>query len=249
MEDNVALEHVDVSPTVEEALPHLKLKYTGAVKGAKTRILKMVMKGFKSFASKTELPFGERYNCIIGPNGSGKSNVLDSLCFVLGKTSAKSMRAEKSANLIYNGGKTKNPAKEGEVSIHFDNSEKAFPLDAPEAVVTRIIKQNGTSVYKINGETTTRNQVLELLLSARIDPDGYNIILQGDITALIEMSPDNRRMIIEEISGIGEYEDKRHKAALELDKVDTQLKESDIILAERGTYLKELKKERDQAQK
>lgn len=216
---------------------------------AKTRILKMEMRGFKSFATKTELPFGEKYNCIIGPNGSGKSNVLDSLCFVLGKTSAKSMRAEKSANLIYNGGKTKNPAKEAEVAIIFDNKTRAFPKDGDEVRVSRIVRPNGASIYKINGETVTRQQTLELLLGARIDPDGYNIILQGDIIGLIEMSPENRRMIIEEISGIGEYEDKRHRAELDLAKVDQQLKDSEIILAERGTYLKELKKERDQAQK
>jgi len=82
----------------------------------------MVMRGFKSFAKHTELVFGPNFNCVLGPNGSGKSNILDALCFVLGKSSAKSMRAEKSSNLIYNGGKAKKPAKEGEVSIYFDNT-------------------------------------------------------------------------------------------------------------------------------
>jgi len=72
----------------------------------------MEMKGFKSFAKQTELVFGEKFNCVLGPNGSGKSNILDSLVFVLGKSGAKSMRAEKTANLIYNGGKSKNPAKD-----------------------------------------------------------------------------------------------------------------------------------------
>ena len=75
-----------------------------------TKITKLTANGFKSFAKKTELSFGDGFNCVIGPNGSGKSNIMDSLCFVLGKSSAKSMRAEKSANLIYNGGKIKNPA-------------------------------------------------------------------------------------------------------------------------------------------
>ena len=78
-----------------------------------TRINRMVMSGFKSFAKKTELRFGTDFNCILGPNGSGKSNVLDALCFVLGKGSAKGLRVEKASNLIYNGGKTKKPAKEG----------------------------------------------------------------------------------------------------------------------------------------
>ncbi|MFH1506787.1 MAG: AAA family ATPase, partial [archaeon] len=110
-----------------------------------TLIQKIHMKGFKSFANKTELQFGDKFNCILGPNGSGKSNVIDALCFVLGKTSAKGLRAEKSANLIYNGGKTKNPAKEGEVGIVFDNSSKIFPLDTDMVKITRIIKDTGQS--------------------------------------------------------------------------------------------------------
>ena len=97
-----------------------------------TKINKIVMRGFKSFGLKTDLIFGDKFNVILGPNGSGKSNVMDSLCFVLGKGSAKAMRAEKSANLIYNGGKEKQPAKEGEVSVYFDNAKNEFPLEDAE---------------------------------------------------------------------------------------------------------------------
>src|SRR3989338_11171438 len=123
-----------------------------------TVIKRMHLRGFKSFANKTELVFGDGFNCVLGPNGSGKSNVVDGLCFVLGKTSAKEMRAEKSANLIYNGGKTKNPAKEAEVTIVFDNTEGKFPVKEKELSITRIVKQNGISVYKINDEVVTRQQ-------------------------------------------------------------------------------------------
>ncbi|MBW2972445.1 chromosome segregation protein SMC [Candidatus Woesearchaeota archaeon] len=214
-----------------------------------TRINRMVMHGFKSFAKRTELLFGPKFNCVLGPNGSGKSNILDALCFVLGKSSAKSMRVEKSSNLIYNGGKSKKAAGTAEVSIYFDNSNKTFPTDAPEVKITRIVKQNGQGVYKINDETRTRTQILELLSLAKIDPNGYNIILQGDIIKLIDMSPVERRQIIEEIAGISIYEDKKQKAVNELDRVAGRLKEAEIILTERDTYLKELKKERDQARK
>ena len=207
------------------------------------------MKGFKSFGQKTDLLFGDRFNVVLGPNGSGKSNIMDALCFVLGKGSAKAMRAEKSANLIYNGGKAKQPSKEGEVSIFFDNTNKRFPLDTQEIKITRVIRQTGQSIYKVNDKRGTRQEILELLSHANIDPNGYNIILQGDITRLIAMSPNERRALIEEISGIGIYEDKKKKALKELDKVDDKLNEAEIILGERKTYLKELKKERDQAQK
>ncbi|MBN1275740.1 chromosome segregation protein SMC [Candidatus Woesearchaeota archaeon] len=207
------------------------------------------MRGFKSFAYKTEVLFGDRFNCVLGPNGSGKSNIIDALCFVLGKASAKGLRAEKSANLIYNGGKLKKPAKEGEVSIWFSNERDAFGIGGDEVKITRLIRQSGQSVYKINNKTMTRQQVLELLSRARIDPDGYNIILQGDIVRLVEMSTNERRKIIEEIAGINIYEEKKEKALRELARVEERLNEADIILTEREVYLKELKEERDQAQK
>ena len=86
---------------------------TGLSTGVPTRITKMVMHGFKSFGKRTELLFGPQFNVVLGPNGSGKSNILDSLCFVLGKSSSKSLRAEKASNLLYNGGKSKQGAKRG----------------------------------------------------------------------------------------------------------------------------------------
>src|SRR3989338_10998937 len=142
-------------------------------------IKRLIVKGFKSFANKTELVFGKGFNCIIGSNGSCKTNISDSICFVLGKSSAHEMRAEKSANLIFNGGKKGSPAKEAEVTIEFDNASRKFPIDKDIVEITRIVKLNGTSVYKINEETRTRQQILELLNSAKLDPDGHNIVLQG----------------------------------------------------------------------
>ncbi|MDO8740100.1 MAG: chromosome segregation protein SMC [Candidatus Woesearchaeota archaeon] len=214
-----------------------------------TKINKIVMHGFKSFAKHTELLFGDKFNCLLGPNGAGKSNILDALCFVLGKSSSKSLRAEKSSDFIYNGWKTKKASPYAEVSIYFDNSKKIFPSNEREVKISRIVKQNGQSKYKINDKTMTRQQVLDLLNIARIDPDGYNIVLQGDIVRFTEMPTEERRKVIEEIAGISVYEDKKHKAELELQKVDERLNEANVILKERETYLKELKKDRDQALK
>ncbi|HLC57153.1 MAG TPA: chromosome segregation protein SMC [Candidatus Nanoarchaeia archaeon] len=204
-------------------------------------------KGFKSFAKKTELVFGKKYNCIIGPNGSGKSNVIDLITFVLGRSSAKQLRAEKSASLIYNGGKTNPPSKEAEASIIFDNTSKELPVDTPKVEVTRKVKQTGNSIYRINGKKMTRQQVLDLLSKAHINFDGHNIVLQGDIVQLMEMRPEERRFVIEEISGISVYEEKKLKATHELEKVESRLQEANIILTERQAYIRELKSERDQA--
>ena len=217
------------------------------VKG--TKITKLVMDGFKSFGKRTELFFGDDFNVVVGANGSGKSNILDALCFVLGKSSSKSLRAEKSAHLIYNGGKTKNPAKVAEVSIFFDNKEKIFPMPEEEIKITRLVRHDGLSKYKINNKTYTRQEVIDLLSAAKINPDGYNIILQGDIVSLVEMSAIDRRRIVEEIAGISIYEEKKQQALNELAKVDQKLGEAEIILKERESSLKELKRDREQALK
>lgn len=214
-----------------------------------TKINKLVLDGFKSFGKFTELEFGDRFNVVLGPNGSGKSNILDSLCFVLGKSSSKSLRAEKSANLIYNGGKTKQPSKIAEVSIFFDNKNKTFSLPEEEIKITRLVRHDGLSKYKINGKTKTRQEILELLSAAKIEPDGYNIILQGDIIRMVEMSSIERRQVIEEIAGISIYEEKKQQTINELAKVDQKINEAEIVLKERESHIKELKKDRDQALK
>jgi len=214
-----------------------------------THITKLHLNGFKSFAKPITLEMGVGYNCFIGANGSGKTNIADAVVFVLGSLSAKTMRAEKAANLIFNGGKRGSPMKQAEVSIFFSNENREFPLDHKEVKVSRIIKAKGTSTYKLNDETVTRQQVLEFLSHAKVDPDGHNIILQGDIVRFAEMKPEERREIIENISGISVYENKKKHALTELKKVDTKLNEAEIILTERKTYLRELKKDRDQALK
>src|SRR3989338_56681 len=142
-----------------------------------TIINRITIHGFKSFANKTDIPFDGKYNCILGPNGSGKSNIGDAICFVLGRISAKSLRAEKSSNLIFNSGKTKQPSPSAYVEIAFDNSNKVFPVEDKEIVINRMIKKDGVSVYRINGKKHTRSEVLDMLGIAKINPEGYNIIL------------------------------------------------------------------------
>ncbi|MAG60865.1 chromosome segregation protein SMC [archaeon] len=214
-----------------------------------TKIVRMTMHGFKSFAHKTSIEFGDQYNCILGPNGSGKSNVGDALCFVLGRLSAKAMRAEKAANLIFNGGKNKTPSSKGVVEIEFDNSNKDFNGQPKKVIVSRTITKKGTSIYRINEKKVTRTQIIDLLAGAHVNPDGYNIILQGDITRFVDMPGKERRGIIEQISDVSHYEDKKKKALLELAKAEEKINSAEIILKERKAYLRELKKDRDQALK
>jgi len=205
------------------------------------------MHGFKSFPRKTELPFTPGINVILGPNGSGKSNVSDALCFVLGRLSAKSMRAAKSRNLIFLGTKSAAPAKEASVEMIFDNEDKTFSVDSKEVSLKRIVRRNGQSIYKINDQTKTRQEVLALLAQAGVDPNGFNIILQGQIQNFVKMHTEERRKIIEEVSGIAIYESRKEKSLKELDKTETKLQEVMTILRERTAYLNNLEKERQQA--
>lgn len=212
-----------------------------------TYIKKLVMQGFKSFVRKTEIPFTPGINIILGPNGSGKSNIADALCFVLGRLSIKSIRAAKARNLIFLGTKAASPSKEAMAEIVFDNSDNAFSIEREEVSIKRIVRKTGQSIYKINGETKTRYEVLALLSQAGIDPNGFNIILQGEIQNLVRMHTEDRRKIIEEVSGISVYETRKEKSLKELEKTEERLKEISAILRERTAYLDNLEKERQQA--
>ena len=205
------------------------------------------MYGFKSFPKKTELPFTEGINVILGPNGSGKSNVSDALCFVLGRLSVKSMRAAKASNLIFLGSKVASPSREAIVEMVFDNSDRLFTINSDEISIKRIVRRNGQSIYKINDETKTRQDVLSLLALAGVDPNGFNIILQGEIQNFVSMHTEERRKIIEEVSGIAIYESRKEKSLRELEKTEEKLKEVLAILKERTAYLNNLEKERQQA--
>ncbi len=212
-----------------------------------TYIKKLVIHGFKSFPKKTEVPLTEEINVFLGPNGSGKSNITDALCFVLGRLSIKSMRAAKSKNLIFMGTKAASPSKEASVEIVFDNSDKAFSIDSKEISIKRIVRKNGQGIYKINNQTKTRQEVLTLLSQAGIDPHGFNIILQGEIQNFVKMHNEERRKIIEEVSGISVYELRKQKSLKELEKTEEKLKEVLAVLKERTAYLNNLEKERQQA--
>jgi len=212
-------------------------------------IKSLVLHGFKSFPKKTEVPFTSGINVILGPNGSGKSNLSDALCFVLGRLSIKSMRAAKAKNLIFQGTKAASPAKEAVVELIFDNSDKAFSIEENDISIKRIVRLNGQSIYKINNQTKTRQEVLSLLAQAGIDPNGFNIILQGEIQNFVKMRTEERRKIIEEVSGISIYESRKEKSLKELEKTEEKQKEVFSILRERTSYLNNLEKERQQALK
>src|SRR3989344_7229284 len=214
-----------------------------------TYIKRLVMQGFKSFAKRTEVVFDRGINVVVGPNGSGKSNVSDALCFVLGRLSIKSMRAAKAKNLLFMGSKYAKPVREANVELVFDNKDKTFNIEAEEVSLQRIVRINGASIYKINGDTKTRSEVIETLAQAGIDPYGFNLVMQGQIQSIVKMHSEERRKIIEDVAGISIYEARKEKSLHELNKTEERLKEISTILRERTSYLKNLEKEKTQAEK
>ncbi|MBM3231824.1 chromosome segregation protein SMC [Candidatus Pacearchaeota archaeon] len=214
-----------------------------------TYVKKMVIQGFKSFAKRTEVIFDPGINTVVGPNGSGKSNVSDALCFALGRLSAKSIRAERTTNLLFSGTKLVKPAREAFVEVTFDNSQKTFNLPTDEVTISRIIRSNGQGIYKINNEIKNRGDIIELLAHAGIDPHGFNLVLQGQIQSIVKMHPEERRKVIEEVSGISVYEARKEKSLHELEKTEERLKEIGAVLRERKSFLNNLEKERSQALK
>jgi chromosome segregation protein len=168
---------------------------------------------------------------------------------VLGSVSAKSLRADRLHELIFHGSPAKKPSDYALVKLYLDNSGKVFPFDEEEVWISRRVNKQGMCIYKLMGRTRTRQQVLELLAMVGLRPDGYNIIHQGEVTRIIEMGPVERRLILDQISGITEYKEKRERAERELQRVEQRLKEAEIILNQRYEIFKRLEEEAKAAQR
>ena len=222
------------------------------VSGAETQINKITSKGFKSFQRKTAVPFFEGLTAIVGENGSGKSNVLDALSFVFGRRSSK-LRAEKMTQLIFNGGEDGTPADFALVTVYLDNSSGLFDEfledeeEAEEITVGRKITQAGSSMYKFQGTNCKKGKIDDIARKANIDPDGYHFVRQGKVTEIVEQSGTERRKVIDDLSGISEFDQKKEEALEELEEVEDQLTEQEIKLNEKEEHLKKLKEQKEMA--
>ena len=177
------------------------------------------------------------------------SNIIDALTFVLGTSSARAIRAQKLQNLLFNGGRDRKPADYCEVSLYLNNSDSTVKGYEKEIKITRRITRSGISAYKLDGRNVTRSKILDLLANTGLSPDGFNIIMQGDVTEVIEMSHLERKGIINDISGIAEFDEKKEKAGRELEKVENRVRENMIVVAEKQRLVSRLRQEKDTAEK
>ncbi|NYT01705.1 MAG: chromosome segregation protein SMC [Methanosarcinales archaeon] len=212
-------------------------------------IKEIELTNFKSFGRRLRIPLHEDFIVVTGPNGSGKSNIVDALLFALSLSSSRAMRAERLPDLIYRGDNGKNP-NYAQVTVRLDNTSRTMPIDRDVIEISRKIKQNKDkyhSLYYFNGRACSQGELQDHLTRAGITPEGYNVVMQGDVTRIIEMTPFERRKIVDEIAGVAEFDEKKHKALAELDVVGERIGRVDVILKEVGDQLSRLKEERDRA--
>ncbi len=206
------------------------------------RIKEIELDNFKSFGKQTTVPILNGFTTISGPNGSGKSNIVDSLLFALGLSSTRTMRAERLPDLLNN----LSGRNEAKVTVRFTNDA------GTEIEVSRRlrVKDNGyTSTYNLNGKVTTLSEIHDELMRYNVSPTGFNVIMQGDVTNIVTMSPTERRRIIDELAGVAEFDRRIDQAQKELITVAEKIDHQRIVLAEIGTRLEVLQSDRDVALK
>ena len=208
------------------------------------RIREVKLRNFKTFGSKaTVIRLDDGFTALTGPNGSGKSNIVDAILFGLGELSAKRLRVDRFSSLIRNG------ARKAEVSIQFDNSDHAIPVDSDVVTISRELDLSGQSVFRLNGKRIQRSDLLNLLSVAGIGPSGSNVVTQGSITRLATLSPTERREIIDEIVGIAQYDAQKRGAEEKLRRAEAALRDVMGRMEEIRLRLEELERERNRLQR
>ncbi|MGA2032700.1 MAG: AAA family ATPase [Thermoguttaceae bacterium] len=179
--------------------------------------------GFKSFADRTRFEFPPGITVVVGPNGSGKSNIVDSIKWVLGEQSVKSLRGREMADVIFNGSPTRRGMNSAEITLTFDNSKHLLAIDAPEVHITRRVYRSGEGEYLINRNPCRLRDIRDLLSGTGLGTQAYSVIEQGKVDVLLQSSARDRRVIFEEAAGISRFKLKKIEALRRLERVDQNL--------------------------
>ena len=178
------------------------------------RLRKVRLTGFKSFVDPTTIAFPGNLIGIVGPNGCGKSNVIDAVRWVMGELSARHLRGESMADVVFSGSNTRQPLSRASVELVFDNSDGRLGgryAAFPEIAIRRQVAREGFSQYFLNGTQCRRRDVMDVLLGTGLGPRSYTIIEQGTISRLIEAKPEELRVFLEEAAGIAKYRERRRE--------------------------------------
>ncbi|AKO93868.1 chromosome segregation protein SMC [Priestia filamentosa] len=197
--------------------------------------------GFKSFADKISVDFVQGMTAVVGPNGSGKSNITDSIRWVLGEQSARSLRGAKMEDVIFAGSDTRKALNVAEVTLTLENSEQFLPIDYHEVSITRRVFRSGESEFFINNQHCRLKDIIDLFMDSGLGRESFSIIGQGRVEEVLSSKSDERRKIFEEAAGVLKYKLRKKKAELKLVETQDNLNRVSDILYEIESGLEPLK--------
>ena len=199
--------------------------------------------GFKSFASKTVLDFPSGVTAIVGPNGSGKSNIIDAVRWLLGEREAKNIRGAKAEDLIFAGTPQKARLGMAQATIVFDNSSRFFPVDYAEVAIRRRVDRDGVSEYFLNEAPVRLKDVIDFFAKSRLGTKGFTIINQGSSDLFVRALPKERRVMLEEILGLRQFQLKKHEAERKLETTRFNLEKVRAMIEEITPHLRLLRRQ------
>jgi chromosome segregation protein len=188
--------------------------------------------GFKSFADRTRVEFSDGITALLGPNGCGKSNVVDAIKWVVGEQAAKSLRAERMEDVIFNGTESRKPVNVAEVCIVISNEKNILALDMPEISIKRRLYRSGESEYYINDQQVKLKDVRELFWDTGVGKSAYSVMEQGKIDQILSSKPEERRYLFEEAAGITRHKLRSREAETKLAQTDENMHKADLLLSE-----------------
>ncbi len=206
------------------------------------RLKKIYLHGYKTFANKTEIVFGEGVTAVVGPNGSGKSNIADAIRWVLGEQAYSVMRGKKTEDMIFNGSSERSRMGMAEVFITLDNTDNWLPIDFDEVEIGRRAYRSGENEYYLNGNRVRLRDILEVLGRSGLGRRTHTVIGQGMIDQALALRPEDRRELFEEAAGVTLYRDKRRQTIDKLQKTQDNLVRVHDIIHEIEPRLKQLEK-------
>ncbi|GAC1442756.1 MAG: chromosome segregation protein SMC [Mycobacteriales bacterium] len=209
----------------------------------------LTLKGFKSFAAPTTLRFEPGITCVVGPNGSGKSNVVDAIAWVLGEQGAKALRGGKMEDVIFAGTPGRPPLGRAEVTLTIDNADGALPIEYAEVSVSRLMFRSGESEYSINGQRCRLLDIQELMGDSGIGRELHVVVGQGQLDAVLQARPEERRGFIEEAAGVLKHRKRKEKALRKLEAMQANLTRLQDLTVELRRQLKPLGKQAEVARR
>ncbi|NBC24329.1 MAG: AAA family ATPase [Bacteroidetes bacterium] len=213
------------------------------------KLLRLEMKGFKSFARDTSLHFNEKITGIVGPNGSGKSNVVDAIRWVLGEQKSSHLRLEKMGDVLFNGTKKRKPAPVAKVTVTFENDKGLINSEYNELSVTRILYRSGDSEYRINDVICRLKDIKSVLLDTGIGSNSYAIIALGMVDDILSDKDQARRKMFEQAAGISKYKTRKRETLNKLKLTTADLDRVEDLIHELNLTLKQQKKQARRAEK